>query len=122
MEDLRSNTILADFKDSYINCRSSYTSFLNSWAFVPLPRTHLVLASPSCLFYPSDLTCSSAFFNVPFYAVISQFYILLHFPLDSKLCDSRDQIYLVLSGLFKTMTHSFLKNLSYANSKNSYII
>lgn len=98
---------LADFKVPYINFWSFYTSFLNSWAFVPLPRTHLVLPSPSCPFYPSDLTCSSALFNVPFYAVTSQFLILLHFPLDTKLCDSRDQIYLALSGLFKTMTHTF---------------
>lgn len=97
---------LADFKDPYINLWSSYTSFLNSCAFVPLPRIHLVLPSPSCLFYPSDLTCSGALFNVTFYTVISQFLILLDFLLDSKLCDSRDQICLVQNGLFKTMTHT----------------
>lgn len=81
--------------------------FLIPGLLVPLSRTHLVLPSPSCPFYPTDLTCSSALFNVPFYTVISQFPILLHFPLDSRLCDSRDQIYLVLSDLFKTMTHTF---------------
>lgn len=78
------------------------------WDSVPLPRTSLVFPSPSCLFCPSGLPWSSALFNSLFtVSLCLSFFALLHFPLDSKLCDSRNQIYLVLSEIFSTITHIF---------------